>query len=91
MTRKHDKITSSANVFGLNLLKILHNKGMKQSVLAGKIGVTQSCLSRWINGRRALHAHQRKKICDVLGIDESDFFRLNGEAEAKEKSLGPLF
>ena len=91
MMRKGDHIGSTGNVFGVNLLKILKSKGIKQSEVAEKIGVTQSCLSRWINGQRALHANQRKKICEVLGIAESDFFRPEIVSDAKEESLGPLF
>jgi len=84
-------MTSAGNVFGENLLRILKSKGIKQALLAEKIGVTQSCLSRWISGQRALHAHQRKKICSVLGISENDFFHAEREVDKSEKDLGPLF
>ncbi|MFC1809226.1 helix-turn-helix domain-containing protein [Candidatus Omnitrophota bacterium] len=79
------------NLFGKNLLYILKTKGINQSELAQKIGVSQSCLSRWINGRRALHASQRRKICDVLGISETSFFRSLKDTEKEETNLGPLF
>jgi transcriptional regulator with XRE-family HTH domain len=81
----------SSNVFGANLLSILKTKEISQSELAHKIGVSQSCLSRWITGQRALHAHQRKKICAVLGIDESNFFQVPKQDQHREAGLGPLF
>jgi transcriptional regulator with XRE-family HTH domain len=82
---------SLSNVFGANLLNVLKAKEISQSELARMIGVSQSCLSRWISGRRALHASQRKKICVALGIDESTFFQVPKHEQRREAGLGPLF
>ena len=54
---------------GLNIFDILQEKGIKQTDLADKIGVSKQVMSKIINGQKAINALETKKIADALNVD----------------------
>ena len=59
------------------------DKGMTQSELAEKLGVTDKSIGNWENGRNMPDLSLFKPLCDELGITINDL--LSGEKISKEK------
>ena len=59
------------------------DKGMTQSELAEKLGVTDKSIGNWENGRNMPDLALFKPLCDELGITINDL--LSGEKISKEK------
>ena len=55
--------------FGEHLKSLLEEKGMKQKFLADKTGMTESSVSRYVNGERTPRISQAYRIACVLGVD----------------------
>jgi transcriptional regulator with XRE-family HTH domain len=58
-----------------NLLWALREKKIAQYELAARIGISESKLSRAINGRVQLSADERRRIGDAVGYSPSWLFR----------------
>jgi len=56
------------------LKQILKEKGITQTYVANKIGMSIKNFNYVVNGRVALKLDIAKKIADVLGISLEDFF-----------------
>ena len=56
------------------LKQILKEKGITQTYVANKIGMSIKNFNYVVNGRVALKLDIAKKIADVLGITLEDFF-----------------
>ncbi len=56
------------------LEEMLSTKKMTQAELAYKTGISQSTISRWLNGERAPDIHKIRKIGKALGITEQEAF-----------------
>ena len=46
----------------------LKEQGRKQRWLADRIGVHESVVSDWVNGRRTVDQHRAKQIAEVMDI-----------------------
>jgi transcriptional regulator with XRE-family HTH domain len=51
------------------------SKGIKQSYVAERIGVSKASYCHFENGRRSLKADQLKVLADALGVKPQDFFK----------------
>jgi transcriptional regulator with XRE-family HTH domain len=60
--------------------KYLTTKGIKQSFLSEKTGISEQILSAMLNGKRTIKVDEYFKICEALGIS-LDYLRgqFNGE------------
>lgn len=63
----------------LYLKEILDEKGIKQTFIANKIGVTSATVSLWVQGRTKPTLSNLKKLSEVLGVDVS--ILINGKKE----------
>lgn len=60
---------------GNNIVNRLREIGMSQYRLAKLLGVTQSALSRWVNGQREPRASMLYKISKILGVTMDDLMK----------------
>ncbi len=51
------------------LAEVLEDQGRKQRWLASQIGIHESIVSDWINGRRTLSEDRAKQVAEALAID----------------------
>lgn len=51
----------------------ISERGIKQTVLAQKCGITPNTMSAILTGRRTLYADELEKICKALGVEASTF------------------
>lgn len=69
--------------------KMIKKGRMRQKMtavqLADKVGVSQSSVSAWENGRRGLDPLLLEKVCDVLHIDSNPFADDDEEENKEEK------
>ncbi|MBQ8615130.1 MAG: helix-turn-helix transcriptional regulator [Clostridia bacterium] len=62
----------------IDILKdIMHDFELNQSTLAQKIGVKQSQISEWLNGKSKPGYDNLKAICIALGISADRLFGLD--------------
>lgn len=54
--------------------KAIHDKGMKQCVVAERAGFSESEFSNMLNGRKLLRVEHIPKITKALGISPNDLF-----------------
>ena len=55
---------------------IISEKGLKQSAVAQKIGVTAQQFSDMLNGRRIIKACDVPKIVEALSVTPNDLFEI---------------
>ena len=55
-------------IIGRNILSELEEKGLSQSQLAEKIGVSRQVLQKIVKGKKAINALEVTKIAEVLGV-----------------------
>lgn len=53
----------------LRLREIIEQRGIKQSFICEKIGMTADCLSRILNGARKITGEELLDLCTLLEID----------------------
>ena len=58
-----------------NLKQMIVNKGLKQSVVAAKSGLTSEQLSNILNRKRQLEAGELFAICDTIGTTPERLLR----------------
>ncbi len=57
-------------------IKILREeRHLTQKQVAKEVGIDQSTVSYWEKGRQEPNAIQRKRLCEFLGITQSDLFK----------------
>jgi transcriptional regulator with XRE-family HTH domain len=57
-------------------IKSLRNeRHLSQAQIAKALGIDQSTVSYWEKGRQEPNALQRKKLCQFLGITQSELFK----------------
>ena len=54
---------------------LLAERDLRQTDLAEKIGVKESLVSYWMNGKRAPNIERLQQIADVLNVSLDDLFR----------------
>jgi transcriptional regulator with XRE-family HTH domain len=54
--------------------KVIHDKGMKQCVVAERAGFSESEFSNMLNGRKLLRIEHIPRIANALGIEPNDLF-----------------
>lgn len=54
--------------------QLREEKNLLQKELAKKIGVSKPTVSAWEQGTRSPNSTQRKKLCSIFGITESELF-----------------
>ena len=54
------------------LKDVLRAKGIKQTYLAERIGVSVVTVSNWVQGKTAPNKKHLDKLCDVLDVEEKD-------------------
>lgn len=59
--------------FGNVLLKILTEKKITQAELARETGLTQACISQYVNGEREPVVSNMLKLLQVLNVDIKEF------------------
>lgn len=67
--------------FGKKLSKAIDDAGLTQEQFAELMGVEPPSVSRWVNGVNQPVGKRKKKLFEILGIDESYF--LTKEVEKK--------
>ena len=60
------------NEFGRKIKNLRKSKGYSQEKLAELIGVSTNSVSAWENGHSFIKKSSLKKLCNALGITESD-------------------
>ena len=70
---KNDEIRDCHEAFGKYIKDIRLRKGLNQSELASKLGMSQSYYSRIESGKRDVDLAVAIKICDTIGVDIRDF------------------
>jgi len=63
-----------ASDFGERLRQAIEARGWEQKEFAAKIGVSESQVSRWVNGKAVPHIDTVGRIEDELGVDLSTPF-----------------
>ena len=58
-----------------NLKNILKEKKMSRRTFASKLGMSESNLSRYLNGQYSFDSEQIRKISDVLDVDVNTLIR----------------
>jgi plasmid maintenance system antidote protein VapI len=64
------------------LARYLHDQGRKQRWLAEQVGVHESLVSEWINGRRTLSELRAKQVARVLGVPFYLLFNVTEETNS---------
>lgn len=82
---------SHANVYGTAIHTMLTIRGLLQKDLAERVGVPESTVSLWVNGKREPSAEQRSRICRVLAMQEHHFYVTPDELHETFDSFGPMF
>lgn len=59
---------------GEKLKKIRLSRGLSQSELAGKVGVTQSMIAQIERGTKAFNLELAKEVSEVLNCSVNDFY-----------------
>ncbi|BDH62799.1 hypothetical protein MTP04_29290 [Lysinibacillus sp. PLM2] len=62
---------SAREILGENLLKMLNEKGIDQSVLADYLGVSNASVTYWIKGEKYPRIDKIQKIADFFNIPKS--------------------
>ena len=57
----------------LKFREIIESRGLKQSYVCDKTGMSSDCISRILNGHRKITAEEFLSICEVLNIDPNVF------------------
>ena len=70
-----DEPTSTPQVVGNNLSRLLADYPMTQTELARQLGVDQSAVSQYVNGRVTMNVTTLKRISDILGANPCHLFR----------------
>lgn len=65
------------------LKEILAEKGIKQTFIADKLGVSNTTVSLWVLGRTEPTLTNLMKLSEVLGVDVS--ILINGKKEWRNK------
>lgn len=55
------------------LKEIVDKRGLKQTYICEKTGMTSDCVSRILSSTRKITAEEFLLICDVLDIDANEF------------------
>lgn len=56
----------------IKLKKIVEDRGIKQSYICEKTGMTADCVSRILNSTRKVTGEELLDICELLEIDPRD-------------------
>lgn len=54
--------------------QVIHDKGMKQCVVAERAGFSEAELSNILNGRKLLRIEHIPRVASALGIEPNDLF-----------------
>ncbi len=57
----------------MNIKDAILSKGMKQKYIANELGISESHLSRMINGFHPFREAYKERIADILSIPRNDF------------------
>lgn len=76
--------------FGERMKLMLESKGMSQSVLARKSGITEVSISRYIKGDRVPNVKALKRIAEALECSVSDLLEEEESYEITPKGLACL-
>lgn len=78
----------NARILGLNILRLMDEKGIERMELAEALGVKYSTLSSWINGDNFPRIQRIQEMADFFGCDKSELIEppkeshyINPEAE----------
>ena len=71
--------------FGANLKKHRNGKGITQTELAEKIGVTKGCISNWERGYRDPGLSEIYAVSEALGIDPRKLIERHATERDEEK------
>lgn len=83
--------TYKINKFGEKLKYLLAVKQWSQQQLADKMGITQQCVSRWINGNREPSIDDLILICYFLNEDPSELIGFNDLSSDDFKRFDEMF
>jgi len=56
---------------GNNLKRIIQEKGLRNSFIANKMGITPCGLSQILNGKRGLSIKRADQLAEILGVPRS--------------------
>lgn len=54
--------------------RFIREKGVKQSIISAKAGMTEQQLSDVVRKRRKLEANEMFALCDALGINPNEIY-----------------
>lgn len=75
------------NDFSSRLKKALEMKGMNQSELARRTGLTVVTISRYINLYREPTAYALRRMCEVLGVSADYLLGIDGASDNFDRLL----
>lgn len=70
------RVTECNTPVAANVAAIVSEKGIKQSAIAKRIGVTDQQFSDMLNGRRIIKACDIPKIAEALDVEPNDLYRI---------------
>lgn len=65
--------------------KLKDEKVMSQKEFAGKLGVSQPTITKWLNGFNAPDIELVPSVCELLGISLYEFFGVNNPNDLSEE------
>lgn len=65
-------------IFSANLSKIVRRRGITQTEIAQKMGVSTATVSGWMNGTKVPRMNKFNALCEFLGVDISTLTTENG-------------
>ena len=65
------------------MMSIINQKGLKQSAIARKLGISDQKFSDMLNGRRIIKACDIPSLAAVLGVDPNALFDYRAREEGR--------
>lgn len=69
-----------------NIKRIIKSKGLKQAIIAEKIGVTSNEFSNMLHGRKLIRVEHIPLIATALGVTVSELYRDTKGGKRGDKS-----
>lgn len=76
-----------SEIIARNLQNLLNERGLEQKNLANAVGVSETTVSRWLNGEREPKGKIRKKVAEFFGINESELYVSTNEVIRTDRAI----
>jgi len=69
---------------GINIQRLLKDKGMSQQDLANKLGVSKQVMSKIVSGAKAINVAEISRIATILAITVDELLQITSKTEDVE-------